>query len=312
MRPPLRLMLPLLAAAGLASVSAAAAPAAKSSAHVCSGTPNKPGVLAGTFSSGVVVKGLCVVNEGKAKVIGNLTVTKGSVLAAAFGTNRLTHKGHSSLTVTGNVVVGNGATAVIGCKVNANGSGFPCIDDPNPKKPTLTSASRIKGSVIENAPLGVVVHNSKIGGNWTENGGGGGVNCTPAGPFTKFKSPVYSNLEDSSLGGNLTIQGMQACWVGIARVQIKGSATFTNNELADPDGIEIVANNIAGNLACTGNSHPAGSPPIAQPVWDSGDPTPMQLYPRVAEPNTVGGTRSGQCVLSSPTTAGGPSGPGPF
>ena len=312
MRVSIRVWVGALGVVGLMLVALAGSTSAKTKAQICSGkSEKKPGVLSGTINSDVVVKGFCVVNAGKAKVIGNLTVSNGSAFAAAFGRNDRTHKGRSSLTVTGNVVVGKGATAVIGCKVNANGSGFPCIDDPNPKMPTLSSASTIKGNLIENAPLGVVVHNSKIGGNWIENGGGGGVVCTPAGPFKAFKSPVYSSLEDSSLGGNLTIQGMQTCWVGIARVTIKGNATFTNNDLADPDGIEIVSNNIAKNLSCTGNGHPASSPSIAQPVWDSGDPT-MKLFPRSPQPNTVGGTRSGQCVLASPTTPSGPSGPGPF
>jgi hypothetical protein len=311
MRVTLRLALPLMAAAGLGIVTPAVAPAASAKPHVCKGTSKKPGVLVGTYASGVVVKGFCTVSEGKAKVIGTLTVTKGSAFAAAFGLNDKTHKGTSSLTVTGNVIVNKGATAVLGCKVNPTGSGFPCIDDPNPSKPTLTSAETIKGSLIENAPLGVVVHNSKIGGSWTETGGGGGVNCTPTGPFQQFKSPVYSDLEDSTVGGNVTISSMKTCWVGLARVHVKGNAKFTNNELQDPDGIEIVSNHIDKNLACTGNSHPASDPSFAQPVWDSGDLT-MNLYPRQAEPNTVGGKRSGQCVLASPTTQGGPLGPGAF
>jgi hypothetical protein len=234
-------------------------------------------------------------------------------LAAAFGLNDKTHKGHSNLTVTGNIVFGKGAAAALGCKVNANGSGFPCIDDPHPKKPTLTGVTTVKGSLIEKAPLGVVVHNTKIGGNWTETGGGGGVNCNSTGPFKKLKSPVYSSVEDSTVQGNLSISGMKTCWVGVARVHVAGNATFTNNDLADPDGIEIISNHIDGNLACTGNSHPAGAPAGAQPVWDSGEQgMGMALYPRTSEPNTVQGGRSGQCVLASPATLGGPLGPGPF
>jgi hypothetical protein len=54
-----------------------------------------------------------------------LALTRGSALAAAYGRH------HSSLRVTGNVVVGRGAVAIRGCKVNPDGSGFPCIEDPN-------------------------------------------------------------------------------------------------------------------------------------------------------------------------------------
>jgi hypothetical protein len=311
MRTAIRFGLPLMAAAGLAIVIPAAAPAAGAKPHVCSGTFKKPGVLHGTYPSGAVVKGVCFVNAGPAKVVGNLAVSKGSVLAAAFGLNDKTHKGHSSLIVTGNVIVGKGASAALGCRVNKNGSGFPCIDDPHPHKATLTSAETVKGGLIEKAPLGVVVHNTRIDGNWSETGGGGGLNCNPIGPFKKLKSPVFSAIEDSTVEGNLTISGMKTCWVGVARVKIQGNATFNNNELADPDGIEIVLNHIAGNLACAGNSHPAGAPAGAQPVWDSGDLS-QNLYPRTPQPNTVAGTRSGQCQLASPATQGGALGPGPF
>ncbi len=316
MRVSVRVWLAVLGATSLALAVFAAGSAASSGAtaapHICKGKLGKPGLLVGSYSSGVVVQGACRVQDGPVHVTGTLTVDKGSALNAAFSRNHLTHHGSSSLTVTGNLVVDKGATVVLGCKVNPSGSGFPCFDDPNSHHPTLTSSDTIKGSLIEHAPLGVVVHNSKISGNWSETGGGGGVNCIPTGPFKKLMSPAYSDIEDSSLGGNLTISGMKACWVGVARVHIKGSATFTNNDLADPDGIEIVSNVIAKSLSCTGNGHPPGSPPIAQPVWDSGDPVMGQLFPRDPEPNTVSGTRSGQCALSSPTTAGGALGPGAF
>jgi hypothetical protein len=74
-----------------------------------------------------------------------------------------------------------------------------------------------------------------------------------------------------------------------------------NDQLADPDAIEIVLNHIHGNLICQSDSM----------VWDSGDLS-QDLFPRVPQPNTVDGNRVGQCVLSSPMTAGGPLGPGPF
>ena len=306
MRVMLRLAVPLVTVVGLAAVVPAATPAAKSSPHVCSGTFKKPGVIFGTYKSGVVVKGACFVKSGPAKVIGNLIVTKRSALAAAFGKNARTNKGGSSLTVTGKMVVGKGATAFLGCDAES-----PCIDEPHMKKPTLKSHERISGGLIIKGALGVVVHNTTIGGKFKSTGGGGGVKCAPAGPFKAVHAPVFSALEDSSVGGNLTISGLKSCWLGVARVHVKGNATLTNNVLADPDAIEVVSNHIAGNLACTGNSHPASAPAFAQPVWDSaeqGNP----LFPRTPQPNTVGGTRSGQCKLASPTTQGGAPGPGPF
>ena len=46
-------------------------------------------------------------------------------------------------------------------------------------------------------------------------------------------------------------------------------------------------------------------------MWDSTDFT-GELFPRRLEANTVGGRRSGECVLTSPLTEGGPRGPGGF
>jgi hypothetical protein len=66
--------------------------------------------------------------------------------------------------------------------------------------------------------------------------------------------------------------------------------------------IEILANHIEGNLVCLGNSR----------TWDSAEASFGHLFPRVPQPNTAEGRRGGQCVLSSPTTPGGPHGPGPF
>lgn len=301
-----RRRLGFLGAAGLALGLLAASPSvatAKGTPYTCSGSQKSPGVLAGSYQSGVLVKGACEVKAGPVHVLGTLTLGPGSTMVAAFGRNHRTHHGGSSLTVTGDLVVGRGATLILGCKVVAGGAGFPCVDDPNMNKPTLTSAEHVSGSLIENAPLGVVVHNSTIGGNVKETGGGGALNCTPSGVFKAFKSPVYSDYEDSSVHGNLQVTGLKSCWLGVARVNVHGNLGFTNNKLADPDAIEIIANHVAKNLSCAGNSS----------VWDSVELSmPPATFPRGAEPNTVHGKRSGQCVLSTPVTMGGPSGPGAF
>ena len=147
----------------------------------------------------------------------------------------------------------------------------------------------------------MIVHNATIGGNVEQHGGGGGLTCDPIGVFNAFGSPVFSTYEDSSVGGNLNISNVTSCWMGTARVDIAGNASYVGNQLADPDAIEIVLNHIHGNLSCAGNSM----------VWDSGDLT-EDLFPRVPQPNTVDGKRKGDCVLSSPTEEGGAPGPGPF
>src|SRR5580658_8242364 len=69
------------------------------SPQVCSGTLKSPGVLAGTYPSGVIVRGVCDVNAGLATVDGNITVEPGASLLAAFGLDDLTQQGSSSLVV---------------------------------------------------------------------------------------------------------------------------------------------------------------------------------------------------------------------
>jgi hypothetical protein len=292
----------------IAGAGAAVAPAA--GPFVCSGKFRTPGLLNGTYPDGVVVKGVCAVKTGQAHVIGTLTVTKGSALGAAFGAH------HSRLTVTGNLVVDAGGVAILGCKANPNGTGMPCLDD-KAKVPKLTSHPVISGNIVAKSAVGVLIHNTTIGGNYNETGGGGGVSCNPpkTGLFAAIKLPVFSDIEDAAVKKNVVISGLETCWLGLARDKIGGSVAINNNTLADPDGIEVLANQIKKNLGCAGNGHPAAaSPPGAQPVYDSAEanPTAMAIYPRVAEPNTVGGTRSGQCTLSSPSTPTGAGGPGPF
>jgi hypothetical protein len=256
-----------------------------------------PGTLAGNYPSGVTINGVCFVNGGPAEVHGTLTLVSGSALIAAFALNDVSGQGTSSLLVDGNVSVGPGATLLLGCLPTS----FACIDDPSQEHPTLSSHGVITGNLTEDSPLGVVVHDTAIGRSVSESGGGGGVKCDPSGVFAAFGSPVYSDYEDSTIGGSLSVRGLNSCWLGVARVRANGSMGFFHVQLADPDGIEILANHVGENLACYDNSM----------VWDSAD-LAETLYPRVPEPNTVEGSRLGQCVLASPRDAGGPPGPGPF
>jgi hypothetical protein len=238
-------------------------------------------VLSGVHNGNVQISGACAVVAGPTEVKGNLTITPGSVLLAAFGeTNFQPGTPASTLTVDGSVSVQSGGTAILGCFATS----FPCFDDPSSEHPTLNSPVHIGGSLTSTEALGTIVHDGTIAGNVSETGGGGGLTCDPQGAFAAFGAPVYSDYEDSSVGGWLSIGGLTSCWLGVARVQVGQSATFTNNQLADPDAIEINSNTIEGNLSCAGNSM----------TWDSADAT-ENLFPRVWQPNTVHGTRSGQC-----------------
>jgi hypothetical protein len=285
----------LLGGAGYAAGAPATAMAAGST-HVCTGTPSAPGVLAGSFDN-VSVTGICFVNGGAALVHGDVTVHSGAALLAVFAHNDRTGSGSSNLTVRGNVNVESDGTLLMGCFATS----FACLDDPNQSNPTLNSHSHVAGNLTSTDPLGVILHDVRVDGNITETGGGGGLNCNPSGVFAAFGSPVYSDYEDSGVGGSLSISHLTSCWLGVARVNIAGSLSFTDNQLADPDAIEILSNFVAHNLSCTGNST----------VWDSADKG-NNLYPRLLERNHVAGERSGQCVLSSPVKQGGTPGPWKF
>ncbi|HZU19920.1 MAG TPA: hypothetical protein VE982_01750 [Gaiellaceae bacterium] len=268
----------------------------------CSGSlndfPNHVGVLSGTHMGNVQISGACAVIGGPAEVKGNLTVTAGSVLLATFGeTFNQPGSPASTLTVDGSVMIQSGATALLGCFA----ASFPCFDDPSAEHPTLNSPVKIGGSLVSTEPLGVIVHDATIWGNVSQTGGGGGITCIPSGGFAAFGSPVYSAYEDSTVAGWMSISDVNSCWLGVARVHIGQSLSVTNNQMEDPDAIEIVLNTIEGNLSCSGN----------RMVWDSAE-MGNDLYPRVWQPNTVEGTRMGQCEKAPSLERPGGTSPGPF
>jgi hypothetical protein len=252
----------------------------------CSGTLGSPGVLSGTYSSNVTIEGVCAAVAGPVVIEGNLTLTPGSGLNAAFAAGKVT--------VQRNLSVGRGAFMYLGCIPRS----FACFDDPDPEHPTLSSASTVEGNVSETQPLGVVVHNSTIGGNVQQTGGGGGTTCEN--PPPTFPFGVFSAYEDNTIGGSINVIGLNSCWLGLARNVVGRNVHILQDQLADPDAIEILANQIGNNLVCQGNSM----------VWNSNE-TGEGLFPREPHPNEAR-HRVGQCVLSSPLSEGGPVGPGPF
>jgi hypothetical protein len=259
-------------------------------AATCSGASlQSPGILPpGTYSS-LTVQGVCLIPGGTVHVQGNVTVTPGSAFLAnfpSFGPGA--PEGDATVTVGLNILVGTGATLVLGC-TPSNG----CVN---------TTHDTVGGNIVATQPLGMLVHGDAIQGNVIHSGGGGGVNCNNVGFLGG--GPAFSAYEDGSVGGNMVITGVQSCWLGIARQQVGGNVILQSNNLADPDAIEILSNTISHNLICQGNSM----------VWNSFEQSMDQpgLFPRVPAPNTVGHQRIGQCVLASPTTPGGPLGPGPF
>jgi hypothetical protein len=272
-------LLALMSLAAVAAVMLMLAGAASAAApYTCSGSLDNPGVLSGTYSTNVFVSGACF-NDGATTVTGNLFLQSGSVLIA------------DDFTVTGNVHVGSGATLV----------GGPTEEGGDESGPPPPQSFHVGGNLIATQPLGVVLHGTDITGNVVETGGGGGFNCDPSGVFTLFDSPVFSVIgEGSHVGGNVTISGLTSCWLGLTHSQFDGNVDVLNNQLADPDAIEILDNDIGGNIVCQQNSM----------MWDSADIT-EELYPRQWEQNRVSGNRVGQCVVAPALTLGGTS-PGAF
>ena len=247
------------------------------SAFTCSGgSAAAPTALpAGTYSSVEVSSAaVCAVNNGQVVVTGNVTIDATGTLVAAFAKNDIAGSGTSGLMVDGNVSVATGATLILGCEASA----FPCVDDTG-VPPTLNSADTVQGSITASGAFGVLVHDSTIGTDIVQTGGGGGLSCVPSGIFAAFGSPPYSDYEDNTIAGNLRVTGLNTCWTGALRDTIGGSLTFANNKFADPDSSEIHTNQVSGNLLCSGNS----------PVVQWGDST--------GGVNTVGGFATGECAF---------------
>ena len=138
--------------------------------------------------------------------------------------------------------------------MGCNPANFPCLDDPNQSNPTLSMHPTVGLDLRSNQPLGVVVHNFSVGGDVIQTGGGGGVNCNPQGVFKLFQSPVYSTYEVGTVGGDVRISSVHSCWMGVVELHVGNTMVMYRNRLADPDAIEILSNNITGNLICRGNS----------------------------------------------------------
>jgi len=228
------------------ATTASAAPAWHT--RVCWGTAKRPGTLAGAYWD-AIVHGVCAVDRGPVLIQHDLIITRNSAVVAVFG------RRHSHLWVGDNILVGRGGSLIMGCetKVNHGNPIFPCADDRHPGHPTLYSHEVVVGSLIAYRALGVVVHNSWIGHDIVEIGGGGGVSCKPAGIFIRFASPVYSDYEDNWVGGSMWVKDLRSCWFGAIRNWVGGSITVSKNRMADPDAMEVTTNVVRHDLTCWRN-----------------------------------------------------------
>ncbi len=259
----------LIATAGTAS----AQPAQTSRTYVCTGG----NIPAGTYSS-IIVKGVCYMPAGTVVVKHDVIIGAKALLDAVTpGDPPANPQLPATVLVGGNVKVGKGAVLLLGCSPDQGCNGGVNYD-------------RIGGSLTGVGDLGIVVHSATIRGNVTLLGGGGGVTCAPPAPAPwsadpalnppddpSDASPVFSDFEDSTIGGSYTVVGVHTCWLGTFRTTIGRNTTLVGNQTADPDGNEIATNRTGGNMVCLSDL------PAVQ-FGDSG-----------GSPNIVGHRAVGQC-----------------
>ncbi len=248
----------VLMSAGLVPAVASASTGSQG-AWTCTGGSVPPG----TYAS-ITVTGICNVDAGNVTVRGDVTIRTGGGLNAGFG--------GSDIRIGRDLVVLRNGLLVLGCEPVF----FVCFNDPDQTVGTFVTHHRVGGNLVSQSGLLVLAHHSWIGGSVTQQGGGGGVNCTtfPLGPNGP---PAYSDYEDNVIGADATVVGLRTCWAGFIRNTVGHDVVFSNNYMGDPDGNEVVANTVAHNLFCFGNK------PAAQ-IGDS-----------MGAKNDVDGHAYGQC-----------------
>jgi hypothetical protein len=265
-----------------------------SEAYTCTGGIVPPG----TYSS-MLITGVCYMPSGTVVVRGNLKVAAGALLDAAAtpGDPVASPVLPATVVVGENVTVGRGAVLALGCSPAGGCEGV--------------TYDRIGGNLTAIKALGVLIQAVSIRGNATVLDGGGGViggppksggcfaptSLIPA-PWSEDPAlsqgpngtPQYTDLEDSTIGGNLSVVGVRTCYLASFRDRVGGSITFAHNATSDPDGMELGSNVVGGNLACFANV----------PAVQFGD--------AAAAPNIVRGSASGECgfkvVLGNPPGGG--------
>ncbi len=238
----------------------------------------------GTYGS-MVVTGVCYMRAGNITVQGNVNVAPGAMLDAVTSGDPTTGTPVVPATVQigGSVYVGNGAALLFGCSPN-----ITCTSPPG------ITYDHIGGNLIAFGAQGVVVHSASVAGSVSLFGGGGGTagaTCKAQKPNKPINTalepwsedptldftPVYSDMEDVTVGGNVSMIGLTSCWLGSLRNEVRGSAAYIGNTMGDPDAMEVDNNLIGGGMFCFNNT------PQVQ-FGDSG-----------SAPNIVSGYAAGEC-----------------
>jgi hypothetical protein len=279
----LALLVSVLASAASATPLPGGQGGPPSQVYNCTGGNVPPG----TYNS-MVISGVCFMPAGNIVVRGNLDVSAGALLDAVSPGDPTTGPVvPATVVIEGNAFVGNGGVLLFGCSPNIS-----CANPPG------ISYDSIRGNLIATGAQGVVLHSAAIGGNVLISGGGGGAaaetcnsqqpsdtspiaNLEPWSEDPNFDfTPVYTDAEDDTIGGNLVVSGLTSCWLGGLRNQVGGNLSYTGNTMGDPDAMEIDNNVVNGNMICSSNS----------PAVQFGD--------SLSAPNIVGGIGIGECGLN--------------
>jgi hypothetical protein len=254
--------------------------------YTCNGSGG--GVIPPGSYGSVVVTGVCYAPAGNITIARDLTIAPGGLLDAVTpGDPTATPAVPAVVTIGGNVWVGKGAALLLGCSPNIS-----CAP------PTAGNTfDTVRGNLTAVGAQGVVLHNVSVGGNVSVFGGGGSSDAAscdaqmpsdPTNPaLTPWSedpnldfTPVYTDFEDGSVGGNLRIVGLNTCWTGSLRNWVSGSFIYGHNTFGDPDASEIGNNLIFGNFGCFDNS-------------------PAPQFGDGAAPDLVRGHAWGQCTFQT-------------
>jgi hypothetical protein len=212
-------------------------------AYTCTGGD----LASGTFTSipsgnyaSITVTGVCNIKpDAVINVVGNINVAAGAVLDA--------QSAPSTITVGHNVTAAAGSLLGLGCQpTNSIGmfAGVPCAVEPDGHT-TITVNGNVTATNADTVLLrGAVAAGAgklTVNGNVTLIGGGGDI------PWS---------IKGNTIGGNLTISGVTADWLGVQFNTIGGNATLTNITATDPGDpgrtVAVVENTVGRNLNCTG------------------------------------------------------------
>ena len=198
----------------------------KPMAYTCTGGE----VPTGNYAS-LRVTGACNVPAGAViSIDGSVNVAAGAVLDA--------QSAPSTITIGRNVTAAPGSLVGLGCQPPSltGNSAHECAVDP-----LGHSIITVRGNVTGTDALAVLLNGITVNGNVTLTGGG---------------SDIPWSIKNNIIGGNLTVSGQTAAWLGVLFNQIGRNATLTditiNDEHPDAPGVYVVRNTIGRNLTCTG------------------------------------------------------------